>query len=115
MDVLESFDVLETSAIWDSIIMKKRNVKKNKKKGKEERKRKKKKEKEKEKRKEEENTKWPSYSKRGSPKIECILRKWSLLLANFYQYRAEFLLNGQQLKQWLEGWSTQRKVTCKLR
>ena len=28
MDVLESFDVLETSAIWDSIIMKKRNVKK---------------------------------------------------------------------------------------
>lgn len=28
MDVLVSFDVLETSAIWDSIIMKKRNVKK---------------------------------------------------------------------------------------
>ena len=43
MDVLEYFDLLETSAIWDSIIMKKRNVKKNKKKGKEERKRKKKK------------------------------------------------------------------------
>ena len=111
MDVLESFDVLETSAIWDSIIMKKGKVKRD-----EERKgREKKNEEEKEKRKGEENTKWPSYSKRGLPKIECILRKWRLLLANFYQYRAEFLLNGQQLKQCLEGWSTQRKVMCKLR
>ena len=44
MDVLESFDVLETSAIWDSIIMKKRKVKKwEERKGKEERKEKKKK------------------------------------------------------------------------
>ena len=105
MDVLESFDVLETSAIWDSIIMKKKKGKKMRRKERKGR----------EKRKEEENTEWPSYSKRGSPKIECILRKWRLLLANFNQYRAEFLLNGQQLKQWLEGWSTQRKVTCKLR
>ena len=29
MDVLESFDVLETSAIWDSIIMKKGKVKRD--------------------------------------------------------------------------------------
>ena len=51
-------------------------MKKGKVKRDEERKgREKKKEEEKEKRKGEENTKWPSYSKRGSPKIECILRK----------------------------------------
>ena len=81
---------------------------KKKRKRKEERKRKKIKKKNKKK------TLNPSVIPKGDHrKLNISSEKWKFLLINFFQYRVEFLLNGQQLKQWLEGWNTQRKVMCR--
>ena len=55
----------------------------------------------------------PAIPKGDHRKLNISSEKWRFLLINFFQYRVEFLLNGQQLKQWLEGWNTQRKVMCK--